>query len=145
MKLMLPFVSSTAQRTSSSDASWFWRAAAASSSSVIRFRRRLRSIGFPSSTTITGSPSSAGRRRGKRKLEYETATVISAIVPPTRIAPRDREVVLRHALLDEVADHHEQDQVERLQRGELAPADHPRQQVDEEEGDGCADDEIHQG
>ena len=87
MKLICPLVSSTPQRTSSIDASWLWRAAAASSSSVIRFRRRLRSIGFPSSTTITGSPSSAGRRRGNLKLRNETATVRSAIVPPTRIAP----------------------------------------------------------
>ena len=88
MKLICPFVSSTAQRTSVERVrAGSWRAAAASSSSVIRFRLRLRSIGLPSSTTITGSPSSAGRRRGKRKLAYETPTVSSPIVPPTSRAP----------------------------------------------------------
>ena len=41
---------------------------------------------LPSSTTITGSSSGAGRSRGNRKLRYETPTLISPIVPPTRIA-----------------------------------------------------------
>ena len=83
---------------------------------MIRLRRRLRSIGLPSSTTITGSPSSTGRSRGKRKLAKETATVSSAIVAADEQRAGDREVVLRHALLDEVADHHEHDQVEGLER-----------------------------
>ena len=57
--------------------------------------------------------------------------------------PGHREVVLRHALLDEVADHDEQDQVERLERGELPPAHDPRQEEDEEEREECAEDDVH--
>ena len=144
MKLSWPLVSSTAQRTSSSEAMPCWRAAAASSSSVIRLRRRLRSIGLPSSTTITGSPSSSGRSPGNRKLVYDTATVSSATVPPTSIIAGDREVVLRDALLDEVADHDEQDQVERLAASDSSRRpDHARQEEDEDEPDDGADDEVH--
>ncbi len=54
-----------------------------------------------------------------------------------------REVVLGHALLDEIADHDEQDQVERLERGELPPPDDPRHEEDEEEREGCAEDDVH--
>jgi hypothetical protein len=57
----------------------------------------------------------------------------------------DGEVVLRHALLDEIPDRHEQDQVEGLQRVQLPPADDARQQEDEDEGEGCANDDVHQG
>src|SRR6188508_1227909 len=49
--------------------------------------------------------------------------------------PRDGEVVLRDSLLDEVADHHEQEQVERLHRRQLAPADDAREQEHEREAD----------
>ena len=87
MKLIWPLVSSTAHWTSSSEPNCWPRASAASSSCVIRFRRRLRSIGFPSWTTITGSPSSIGRSRGKRKSVYDTATVSSATVEPTSSIP----------------------------------------------------------
>ena len=103
MKLSWPFVSSTAHLTASIDSIWFWRAAA-SSSSVIRFRRRLRSIGFPSSTTITGSPSSTGRRRGKRaRVRDDDRHQRDRRTDEQRA--RDGEVVLGHPLLDEVADH----------------------------------------
>ena len=58
---------------------------------------------------------------------------------------RHREVVLRHALLDEVADHDQQDHVERLERRELAPSHDPRHEPDEGEEDDCAEDDVHQG
>ena len=74
-----------------------------------------------------------------------TTTVSRAIVPTAEQRSRHRVVLLGHALLDEVADHHQEDQVERLHRRQLAPPDDPRQQIDEEERDGCADDEVHQG
>ena len=73
------------------------------------------------------------------------ASVSSAIVVPAEKHARDRVVVLRDPLLHEVADHDQQDQVERLERRELAPPDDAREQQDEEEGDGCADDDVHQG
>ena len=45
----------------------------------------------------------------------------------------ERVVALGHALLDQVAEHDQEDEVERLQRGELAAADHARDDEDEEE------------
>jgi hypothetical protein len=42
---------------------------------------------LPPSTTTIGRPSSAGRRRGIRKLAYDVATWRAAIVPTTMIAP----------------------------------------------------------
>ena len=70
-------------------------------------------------------------------------TVRSAITLPTRSIRRDREVGLRDPLLNEVADHYEHDQIEGLERRELAAADRAREKQDEEEADGGADDEIH--
>src|SRR5215207_3689911 len=89
MKLIWPLVSRTAHSTSSMCAICALSlACAASSSSVMRLRRRFRSIVFPRSTSTTGSPSSSGpRRRGKRNAPYEKSTVITAIVPPASIAP----------------------------------------------------------
>src|SRR5690242_13303252 len=58
---------------------------------------------------------------------------------------RHGEVVLRHALLHEIADRHEQDQVERLERVQLTPSDDAGQQQDEEKRDGCSNDDVHQG
>ena len=55
------------------------------------------------------------------------------------------EIVLRHALLEQVADDDEEQQVERLERAQLAPADQPRQQEDEDEREEGADDDVHQG
>ncbi len=63
--------------------------------------------------------------------------------PSREHEPGHREVVLRHALLDEVADHDEQDQVEGLERGELPPAHDPRQEKDEEEREEGAEDDVH--
>src|SRR5262249_4348332 len=54
-------------------------------------------------------------------------------------------VVLRQALLDGVAEDDQQDQVERLERGELPPPDHPRQQVDEPEERDSPDGDVHYG
>ena len=68
MKLIRPLVSRTAHSTRSSDPIPSCRAAASTSPSVIRFRARFRWIGSPSWTTMTGSPSSTGRRKGSLKL-----------------------------------------------------------------------------
>ena len=95
------------------------RACSSSSWRVSRSRCTLRASTRPSSIRTIGSPSSTVRTRLKRKLRYETVAWISAIVPAARQQPRDRVVALRHALLDEVAEHDQHDQVERLQRGEL--------------------------
>src|SRR5581483_6364740 len=54
-----------------------------------------------------------------------------------------RVIVLGQTLLDRVPDHDQQDQVERLERRELALADDPRQQEDEAEQEGGSKDEIH--
>src|SRR5213596_1259634 len=54
-----------------------------------------------------------------------------------------RVVALGDALLHEVADDDEQDEVEGLHRAQLAPADHAREQQDEEEDVGRAEDEVH--
>src|SRR5215212_7123420 len=58
-------------------------------------------------------------------------------------SPRQRVVALGHALLDEVTDDDEQDDVERLERAELALADHARHEEDERVDDGSADDDVH--
>ena len=87
MKLISPLVSSTAHLMSLSDSICWIRACAAISSIVRRSRRRFRSIGWPSSTTMMGSPSSTGRRRGTLKLSTEVKTWSKASVPITRTAP----------------------------------------------------------
>src|SRR6266511_89895 len=56
---------------------------------------------------------------------------------------RDGEVVLGDTLLNEVADRDEQDEIERLERVELAPSDDPRQEKDEQERNGCSEDDVH--
>jgi hypothetical protein len=89
-----------------------------------------------------GSPSRSGRRRVTRKLAYEVRNCRPANVPTTRTAGQ-RVVVLGEALLDRVARHDEQDDVERGQRGELAPSDHARDREDEEVEEDGAEDEIH--
>jgi hypothetical protein len=55
----------------------------------------------------------------------------------------ERVVALRDPLLDQIADHDDQDQVERLHGAELAPADGARDEQDEEEDGDGAQDEIH--
>src|SRR5206468_8205909 len=57
----------------------------------------------------------------------------------------DRVVVLSQALLDRVAEHDKQDQVERLQRRQLAPPDHARQQIDEQEERDASERDVHYG
>ena len=57
----------------------------------------------------------------------------------------DREVLLGHALLDEIADHDEHDEVERLHAGQFSPPDHAHEHPDEDEDDGGADDDVHYG
>src|SRR5580765_1390920 len=54
-----------------------------------------------------------------------------------------RVVALRHALLHEVTEHDQHDQVERLERRQLAAADDPRQEEDERESEGRSDDDVH--
>jgi hypothetical protein len=46
-------------------------------------------------------------------------------------------------LLDEVADRHEQDEVEGLERVELAPSDDAGQEQDEQERECGSDDDVH--
>jgi hypothetical protein len=46
-------------------------------------------------------------------------------------------------LLDQVTQHDEEDQVERLEGRELATTDRPCHEPDEEEHDDCADDDVH--
>lgn len=50
----------------------------------------------------------------------------------------DRCVGLGDALLDEISGYDKQDQVKRLERGELSSPDHTCYQEDEEEDDGGA-------
>ena len=110
---------------------------------MILFRARFRSIGSPSWTTMTGSPSITGRRNGQLEAPVGDDHGEHGDRAAREHEPGHREVVLRHALLDEVADHDEEDQVERLERGELAPADDPRHEEDEEEREGCSEDDVH--
>jgi hypothetical protein len=56
---------------------------------------------------------------------------------------RDREVVLGDPLLEEVAEHDEQHDVERLERVELTAVHDPHEDDDEREEDEAAEDEIH--
>ena len=145
MKLMRPLVSRTAHSTRSSDPIPSCLAAARSSPSVILFRARFLSIGSPSWTTMTGSPSITGRRSGNLEAPVGDDHGENGDRAARKHEAGDREVVLGHALLDEIPDHHEQDQVERLQRSELPPADDPRHEEDEEEREGCAEDDVHSG
>jgi len=62
--------------------------------------------------------------------------------PDHQDGSRHRVVVLREALLDRVAEDDQEDEVERLERPELAAPDDPRQRVDEEEQEDRAEDEI---
>ena len=55
----------------------------------------------------------------------------------------ERVVVLRQALLHGVAEHDEQDQVERLERRELAAPDDAHQHVEDEEDEDAAEDDVH--
>jgi hypothetical protein len=87
MKLIVPLVSSTPQATSSSEPMPCTRADSAMSSRVSRSRFRFRSMALPSWTTMTGSPLSSGRSRGKWKLCYENTTWSTAIVPIASSAP----------------------------------------------------------
>ena len=57
----------------------------------------------------------------------------------------DGVVVLRQPLLDRVAKHDQQNQIERLQRGELAPPDHARKNEDERVEDDGSDRKVHYG
>ena len=82
----------------------------------------FRSIGFPFWTTTSGEASSTLRAARNRNVSQDVPTARRAKVPDGEAGPRQGHVALRHALLDEVADDHEQDQVERLERGELPPA-----------------------
>ena len=143
MKLIRPFVSSTAKRMSSSEPIDFWRASARISSTVMRSRRRLRSRIRPSAISSVGSPSSSGRSRLKRKLSHAVRDEQHGERGEHRRRAGQRVVALRDALLDEVADHHEQDQVERLHRAQLAPPDRARDHEDEHEDERGAQDEIH--
>src|SRR5439155_19845043 len=52
---------------------------------------------------------------------------------------------LRDPVLDEVADHDEQDHVGRLHRRELAPAHHTHQEENEDVRDECSENDVHQG
>src|SRR5215211_2414968 len=56
---------------------------------------------------------------------------------------RHRIVVLGDALLDQIAENHEHDQVEGFHGGELTPPDHPEQEKDNEKGDECANRDVH--
>ena len=109
---------------------------------MILFRARFRLIGSPSWTTMTGSPSITGRRNGTLKLRKRDHGEDGDRAAREHEAGH-REVVLGDALLHEIADHDEKDQVEGLQRGELPPADDPRHEEDEEEREGCAKDDVH--
>ena len=67
-----------------------------------------------------------------------------AMTPRTMQRPRaDESVALRDALLDEVADHDEQDEVEGLHRAELAAPDRARDDEQEEEDDDGAQGDVH--
>src|SRR6185503_16587860 len=57
--------------------------------------------------------------------------------------PRERHVALGHPLLDEVADHDDEDQVERLEGGQLTATGDAEQDVDEDEGGGGPKDDVH--
>jgi hypothetical protein len=52
---------------------------------------------------------------------------------------------LRQPLLDRVAHHDEQDEIEGGQPGQLAPADHTSQHEDEREQNDGSERDIHQG
>ena len=64
---------------------------------------------------------------------------------------RDRQdragdrLVVGDALLDKVADDDEEDQVEGLQGAELTPSHEAGEEVDEDEDDRGADDDVHGG
>jgi hypothetical protein len=87
MKLISPLVSRMAQRIFLSESIGWMRAWAAISSTEMRSRRRLSSIGLPSSTSTTGLPSRIGRVRGNRQEIHEVATIMSANVPTASTAP----------------------------------------------------------
>ena len=55
----------------------------------------------------------------------------------------ERVIVLRQALLHRVAEHDQQDQVERLERRQLSPADHPHQHVEKDEDEDAAENDVH--
>ena len=90
-------------------------------------------------------------------LEHEARLLRAAIADPRdrRLHDRDRArgehqagervVALRHALLDQIAEHDQEDQVERLERRELAPPHHPRDEEQEAVHQCCANHDIHRG
>ena len=146
MKLIWPLVSSTAHSTSSMCAICALSlACAASSSSVMRLRRRFRSIVFPSLDEHDGialeNRPSAGEAEGAVGEEHGH----HRHRPTGEHRAGHREVVLGHSLLDQVAEHDEQDQVEGLQGRELPAPDRAGHEPDEDEEDDCADDDVHQG
>ena len=107
-----------------------------------RSRLALRSSTSPSWTTTIGVPSITGRARGNRKpihdedLEHRDRA-------DSEERTGERVVVLRETLLDRVAEDDDQDQVERLERRQLAAADDPRQHEQEAEDDDRAKDDVH--
>src|SRR5205823_3060005 len=83
----------------------------------------------PNAPGAEGRPANAHRQQGDRRDDDQRS--------------RYRRVALRDALLHQIAQDDEEDDVERLERAEFAPSSDPRYQEDEEEDDGGADDQIH--
>jgi hypothetical protein len=65
--------------------------------------------------------------------------------PDREDKPGEGEIVLCHALLEQISHDDQEQQVERLERAQLATSDQPGQQEDEDEREEGADDDVHQG
>jgi hypothetical protein len=131
MKLISPLVSRIAQRIFLSESICWMRAWAAISSTEMRSRRRLSSIGLPSSTRTTGLPRAReppGDPRGRDDHERKR--------PDREHGAGYRVVLLGDALLHEVGDHHQDQQVERLHLRQLAAAEQAHDHHHEEKDDG---------
>ena len=136
MKLISPLVSRIAQRIFLSESICWMRAWAAISSTEMRSRRqvvvdRLAVLDQDDGIAVEDRPRAReppGDPRGRDDQERKR--------PDREHGAGHRVVLLGDALLDEVGDHHQDQQVERLHLRELAAAEQAHDHHHEEKDDG---------
>ena len=142
-KEILPSASSTARSTSPRRRMPCCRAAATRSVSESRCRRAAASRMAPSRITTTAVPLTSPRTPGEAPLHVGQRDGQQREDADRQHAPGDREVLLGHRLLDQVAHGDVEQQLEGAELAERGPADGAGHRPQEHEHDGGADDDLH--
>ena len=112
-----------------------WRAASSTSSIGSRSTSRVRSIGRPSWTMTIGTPSDDGRHAARAPRDVRQHRDPERERRPGQHGAGQRVVLLGDALLDDVAERDQQQQLERRQVGQRPPLQPAREHEQEDEDD----------